>query len=139
MRIFLHLLKLLWQNRIEKSEYYERRISSFEEFCAIQTIAQQGVFWENNCLKKPWFDDNLFYVITASDELSNVANTISASGAHIDSQKLIYVPRTTASIDDPSIARHVLRLWSALDDYDDTQSVYGNFDIPEQLMETIEI
>ena len=84
-------------------------------------------------------DDNLFYVITANDELSNVANTISASGAHIDSQKLIYVPRTTASIDDPSIARQVLRLCSALDDYDDTQSVYGNFDIPEQLMETIEI
>ena len=84
-------------------------------------------------------DDNLFYVITANDELSNVANTISASGTHIDSQKLIYVPRTTASIDDPSIARQVLRLCSALDDYDDTQSVYGNFDIPEQLMETIEI
>ena len=84
-------------------------------------------------------DDNLFYVITANDELSNVANTISASGAHIDSQKLIYVPRTIASIDDPSIARQVLRLCSALDDYDDTQSVYGNFDIPEQLMETIEI
>jgi YebC/PmpR family DNA-binding regulatory protein len=84
-------------------------------------------------------DDNLFYVITANDELSNVANTISASGAHIDSQKLIYVPRTTASIDDPSIARQVLRLCAALDDYDDTQSVYGNFDIPEQLMETIEI
>jgi YebC/PmpR family DNA-binding regulatory protein len=84
-------------------------------------------------------DDNLFYVITANDELSNVANTISASGAHIDSQKLIYVPRTTASIDDLSIARQVLRLCSALDDYDDTQSVYGNFDIPEQLMETIEI
>ena len=84
-------------------------------------------------------DDNLFYVITANDELSNVANTISASGTHIDSQKLIYVPSTTASIDDLSIARQVLRLCSALDDYDDTQSVYGNFDIPEQLMETIEI
>ena len=54
---------VLFGSSIENSEYYERRISSFEEFCAIQTIAQQGVFWENNSLKKPWFDENLFYVM----------------------------------------------------------------------------
>ena len=84
-------------------------------------------------------DDKLFYIITANDELSNVANTISESGANIESQKLIYVPKTPATISDPSIARQVLRLFEAVDDYDDTQSVYGNFDIPEQLIETIEI
>ena len=54
---------VLFGSSIQNSEYYERRISSFEEFCAIQTIAQQGVFWENNSLKKPWFDENLFYVM----------------------------------------------------------------------------
>ena len=54
---------VLFGNSIEKSAYFESRISSFEEFCAIQTIAQQGVFWENNTLKKPWFDDNLLYVM----------------------------------------------------------------------------
>ena len=54
---------VLFGNSIENSEYFERRISSFEEFCAIQTIAQQGVFWENNILRKPWFDDNLCYVM----------------------------------------------------------------------------
>ena len=54
---------VLFGNSIENSVYFERRISSFEEFCAIQTIAQQGVFWENNSLKKPWFDENLLYVM----------------------------------------------------------------------------
>ena len=54
---------VLFGNSIENSKYFESRISTFEEFCAIQTIAQQGVFWENNCLKKPWFDDNLLYVM----------------------------------------------------------------------------
>ena len=54
---------VLFGNSIENSEYFESRISSFEEFCAIQTIGQQGVFWENNTLKKPWFDDNLLYVM----------------------------------------------------------------------------
>ena len=54
---------VLFGNSIENSQYFERRISSFEEFCAIQTIAQQGVFWENNSLKKPWFDEELLYVM----------------------------------------------------------------------------
>ena len=54
---------VLFGNSIENSEYFESRISSFEEFCAIQTIAQQGVFWENNSLKKPWFDESLLYVM----------------------------------------------------------------------------
>ena len=84
-------------------------------------------------------DDELYYVITANDKLSMVANVISASGAQIESQKLIYVPKTTESVRDLSTARQVLRLFAALDDYDDTQNVYGNFDITEQLMETIEI
>ena len=84
-------------------------------------------------------DDELYYVITANDKLSMVANVISASGAQIESQKLIYVPKTTESVRDLSTARQVLRLFAALDDYDDTQNVYGNFDITEHLMEKIEI
>lgn len=84
-------------------------------------------------------DDELYYVITANDKLSMVANAISSSGAQIESQKLIYVPKTTESVRDLSTARQVLRLFAALDDYDDTQNVYGNFDITEHLMETIEI
>ena len=84
-------------------------------------------------------DDELYYVITANDKLSMVANAISASGAQIESQKLIYVPKTTESVRDLSTARQVLRLFAALDDYDDTQNVYGNFDITEHLMEKIEI
>ena len=84
-------------------------------------------------------DDELYYVITANDKLSMVANAISASGAQIESQKLIYVPKTTEFVRDLSTARQVLRLFAALDDYDDTQNVYGNFDITEHLMEKIEI
>ena len=84
-------------------------------------------------------DENIFSVITAHDELNAVANNLSSSGANIDSQKLIYTPKTTASVTDSSTAKQVLKLFTVLDDYDDSQSVYGNFDIPNQLMEEIEL
>ena len=54
---------ILIGDSIENSKIWEARILSFESFCAEQTIGQQGVFWENNCLKKPWFDENLNYVL----------------------------------------------------------------------------
>ena len=53
-------------------------------------------------------DENIFSVITAHDELNTVANNLCNAGANIDSQKLIYTPKTTASIEDSSIAKQVL-------------------------------
>ena len=84
-------------------------------------------------------DENIFSVITAHNELNTVANNLCNAGANIDSQKLIYTPKTTASIEDSSIAKQVLKLFTVLDDYDDSQSVYGNFDISNQLMAEIEL
>ena len=48
---------------VDKSEIWEAKITSYQLFCAEQTIGQQGTFWENNCLKKPWFDEDLQYVM----------------------------------------------------------------------------
>lgn len=47
----------------ENSNIWKAKIRSFEQFCVEQTIGQQGVFWENNCFIKPWFDENLQYVL----------------------------------------------------------------------------
>lgn len=48
---------------IDKSQHFPSQIKSFESFCAEQTIGQQGVFWQNDLLKKPWFDESLQYVL----------------------------------------------------------------------------
>ena len=48
---------------IKNSKIWKAKIISFESFCVEQTIGQQGVFWVNNCYEKPWFDENLKYVL----------------------------------------------------------------------------
>ncbi len=47
----------------EESTVWAAKITSFESFCVEQTIGQQGVFWVNNYLNKPWFDEKLKYVL----------------------------------------------------------------------------
>ena len=48
-----------------------------------------------------------------------------------------YTMKTTVEIADESVAKTVVRLVEGLEDNDDVQDVFANFDIPEQLLEAI--
>ena len=56
-------------------------------------------------------------------------------GFTVDSAELMLVPKTTVAVEDEAKARQVMRLIDALEDNDDVQDVYANFDIPEQVLE----
>ena len=47
------------------------------------------------------------------------------------------VPKTTVAVEDEAEAKKVLRLIDALEDNDDVQDVYANFDIPERVLEAV--
>jgi transcriptional/translational regulatory protein YebC/TACO1 len=44
------------------------------------------------------------------------------------------LPSTSIEISDQDDAAKIIRLMEALDDHDDVQNVYANFDIPEELL-----
>jgi transcriptional/translational regulatory protein YebC/TACO1 len=48
------------------------------------------------------------------------------------------VATTTVPLDNEGDARKVLRLLDALEDNDDVQNVYANFDIPDAVLELVE-
>ena len=47
------------------------------------------------------------------------------------------IPKTTVAVESESAAKTVMRLIEALEDDDDVQEVYANFDIPEQVLEAV--
>ena len=48
------------------------------------------------------------------------------------------VPSSSIPVEETDVAKRVLRLIDALDDNDDVQDVFANFDISDALLETIE-
>ena len=44
------------------------------------------------------------------------------------------VPKNVVDVNDEKVAKQVLTLLEKLEDYDDTQDVHANFDIPEDIM-----
>ena len=82
-------------------------------------------------------DGTSFRVTAAPEALTGVREAIEAAGMDVDSSELTMVPKTTVNLDDEGAAKKTLRLIDTLEENDDVQEVYANFDIPEQVMETV--
>ena len=76
-------------------------------------------------------------ILTAPDKLYAVVNCLKTHGISPASARLSYLPQNTIVIDDPAIASQTLKLFDLLDDYDDSQNVYGNFDLAEEVMDAL--
>ncbi len=82
-------------------------------------------------------DGDVFQVTSPPERLAAVREAIEAAGFPVESAELSMVPKTTVPVADQSAARSVMRLIEALEDNDDVQDVYANFDIPERVLEAV--
>jgi YebC/PmpR family DNA-binding regulatory protein len=77
-------------------------------------------------------------VTTSPHDLMAVRSGLEEAGLEPGSSELTMVPTTTVEVTEESEAKRVLRLIEALDDHDDVQNVYANFDIPDSVMAAYE-
>jgi YebC/PmpR family DNA-binding regulatory protein len=82
-------------------------------------------------------DGDVFQVTSPPEQLGAVREAIESAGIAVDSAELMLVPKTTVAVEDEAKARQVMRLIDALEDNDDVQDVYANFDIPERVLEAV--
>jgi len=76
-----------------------------------------------------------FEITTAPDNFHAVRDAVEEAGFPITMAELTMVPQNTVKLTDEKEARQMLRLMEALEDNDDVQKVYANFDIPDEIME----
>ena len=82
-------------------------------------------------------DGSSFQVTSTPENLPAVREAVAAAGFDIEGADLTMVPKTTVAVEDDADARQVLRLMDALEENDDVQDVYSNFDIPERVLEAV--
>ncbi len=82
-------------------------------------------------------DESSYRVTTAPESLHSVRAALEEGGLPIESAESTMVPKTQVSIEDETTARKVVRLMDDLEENDDVQAVYSNFDIPEQVLEAV--
>jgi YebC/PmpR family DNA-binding regulatory protein len=77
-------------------------------------------------------------VYTSSENFSKVKEAISSRGLPIVMDHITMIPQNTVRVEG-KVAESVLKLYQALEDHDDVQQVYANFDIPEEILEKMEV
>ena len=77
-------------------------------------------------------------VLSAPADMMAVRTALEEAGLEPGPPELTMVPTSTVEVATEAEARRVLRLIDLLDDHDDVQNVYANFDIPDEVMASYE-
>ncbi len=70
--------------------------------------------------------------------LGSVTAALQEADIEVESAELTMVPTTTVPLGSGDDAKRVLRVIDALDDHDDVQGVYANFDVPDDVLQAVE-
>jgi YebC/PmpR family DNA-binding regulatory protein len=78
-------------------------------------------------------------VVTPPTELHAVRTAIEGAGVAVASSDLVMIPTTAVELGDEATAKSVLRVVEALEEHDDVEAVYANFDIPDSVLEAVNV
>jgi transcriptional/translational regulatory protein YebC/TACO1 len=78
-------------------------------------------------------------VTCAPTDLAAVVAAHTEAGITVESEDTTMLPQNTIALETVESAKSVLRVIDALDDLDDVQDVYANFDIPDEILQQIEV
>ncbi|GHS96742.1 putative transcriptional regulatory protein [Synergistales bacterium] len=82
--------------------------------------------------------DEGFTLYCETDDLDSLKEALEKAKYIIESAETPMVPKTQVVISDAESARKVIRLIDALEEHDDAQNVYSNFDIPDEVAALLE-
>jgi len=82
-------------------------------------------------------EDESFQVLTAPDSFDAVREALEQAGLTIVEAAVAMIPKNTIEVTEENVARSLMKLMDSLEDHDDVQNVYANFDIDDALVEKI--
>ncbi|MFQ3610354.1 MAG: YebC/PmpR family DNA-binding transcriptional regulator [Fimbriimonadales bacterium] len=81
-------------------------------------------------------EEEFYRVITAVEDFHRVRETLVEQGVPIAEAQLELTPTTTVRVESETASK-LMRLMEVLEDHDDVQNVYANFDIPDEVLATL--
>jgi transcriptional/translational regulatory protein YebC/TACO1 len=84
-------------------------------------------------------EEDEYQVITTFENLQECTENLEKAGFKAKSAEFTRIPENSIEITDVKVAQNILRLMEKLEDHDDVQNVYSNFDISDELMAQVEI
>ena len=81
---------------------------------------------------------DIYEITCEPDAYDDLKAAIEGAEIVIESAELSMVPENTVAVTDPDVAKKILNLMEDFEDHDDVQEVYANFDIADEILESIQ-
>jgi len=82
-------------------------------------------------------EDEFYEIYTRFEDLYKVRSTLEEAGIEVENADVAMIPQNTVNLEGKQ-AEQMLKLMGALEDNDDVQNVFANFDIDEEIMERVQ-
>ncbi|MGD9581638.1 MAG: YebC/PmpR family DNA-binding transcriptional regulator [Vampirovibrionia bacterium] len=82
-------------------------------------------------------DMEAFSISTSPEDLQQVVEAIEEKNIEINSSQVERIPQNTIEITDKDTAKYLMRLLDSIESHDDVQNVYANFDMSDELIESV--
>ncbi len=115
----------------EKKGYILISKNSSDEDQIMSIILEEGADDLRNDPK-----DNNYEIITPPDTMMDIKNKLEEEGITVLSAEISMIPKNYLPLDNRT-SEQVLKLIEAIEDSDDVQNVYSNFDVPEEILMSV--
>lgn len=78
-------------------------------------------------------EDDYFEIITLSDDFNDIRDSLQDAGYSFITAEISYIPQNTVKLSKEKDINNMIKLIDTLEDSDDVQEVYHNWDMPEDL------
>lgn len=83
-------------------------------------------------------EDEGYKVITSVENFQKVVEGLEAEGFKSVTAELTRIPQNTVEVTDFAVAEQIMKLLDKIEEHDDVQNVYANFDIPDEILSKLE-
>lgn len=83
-------------------------------------------------------EDEEYKVVTSVENFQSVVEGLEKEGFKSNNAELTRLPENTIEITDEKIASQILKLLEKIEEHDDVQNVYSNFDIADDILQKLE-
>jgi YebC/PmpR family DNA-binding regulatory protein len=82
-------------------------------------------------------DEDAYTIVTLPEHLNSVCQGLSGQGIAIASAEVTRIPQNAVTVSDAAQATQLMKLLDAIENHDDVQAVYANFEMDERLLEQL--
>jgi YebC/PmpR family DNA-binding regulatory protein len=84
-------------------------------------------------------DEDCYRVLTSVENFQRVVEGLEAEGFKSSNAEFTRIPQNNIEVTDIKTATSIMRLIDRLEELDDVQNVYANFDIPDEILQQLEV